>query len=330
MSHPRLDDLRTSISLDPGALRVAVLMGGRSAEREVSLNTGQQVFEALSSLGVDALAIDAGDSDFIHQLEDAGADACFIALHGRYGEDGTIQGLLELLDMPYVGSGVLASAAAMDKVISKHLFAQAGLASPEYLVLRTGEAIDTAAITAELGPKTVVKPANEGSAIGVTIAHTPGELPGGIEMAFRYGDAVLVERFIPGIEVTVGVLGNREPFVLPTLEIVPEHEFYDYESKYVPGMSRHVIPARVSEATRLECQRLSLEAHRILGCRGMSRADTIVTEEGAVFLLEVNTIPGMTSTSLLPDAARAAGIEFPELCMKLVTWALEDASPRTA
>lgn len=313
-------------AVEPENLRIAVLMGGRSAEREVSLHTGQQVSQALASLGADVVEIDAGSPDFIHRLEDSGADVCFIALHGRYGEDGTVQGLLELLDMPYVGSGVLASAAAMDKVISKHLFAQGGIASPDYIVLRIGDARDAEGITTQLGPKTVVKPANEGSAIGVTIAHTPEELPAAIEEAFKYDDVVLVERFVPGVEVTVAVLGTREPFALPTLEVVPEHEFYDYDSKYVPGMSRHIIPARVSEAARAECQRLSIEAHRVLGCRGMSRADTIVTEDGEVYLLETNTIPGMTSTSLLPDAARAAGIEFPDLCFRLVTWALEDSS----
>jgi D-alanine-D-alanine ligase len=310
---------------DSANLRVAVLMGGRSAEREVSLNTGRQVADALASLGVHVETIDAGSRDFIRRLEDSDAHACFIALHGRYGEDGTVQGLLELLGMPYVGSGVLASAAAMDKIVSKHLFAQAGLRSPDYVALRAGTLWDAASITAELGPKTVVKPANEVSAIGVTIAHTPEELPAGIEMAFRFDDDVLVERFISGAEVTVGVLGTSDPFPLPTLEIVPEHEFYDYDSKYVPGMSRHIIPADVSAAARSECQRLSVEAHQVLGCRGMSRADTIVAEDGTVYLLEVNTIPGMTSTSLLPDAARAAGIEFPDLCLMLVRWALEDA-----
>lgn len=315
---------------NPAGLRVAILMGGKSAEREVSLNTGQQVADALASSGVHVETIDTGSSDFIDLLQRSDADVCFIALHGRYGEDGTVQGLLELLGMPYVGSGVLASAAAMDKVISKCLFAQAGLLSPEYVVLRAGQPWDVSAITAELGEKTVVKPVNEGSAIGVTIVHAPEELPAGIEEAFRHDDVVLVERFVPGVEVTVGVLGTKEPFPLPTLEIVPQHEFYDYDSKYVPGMSRHIIPARVSEEAQKECQRLSVEAHRALGCRGMSRADTIVTDDGTVYLLEVNTIPGMTSTSLLPDAARAAGIEFPELCLKLVYWGLEGAKPSAA
>jgi len=302
--------------------RVIVLMGGRSAEREVSLHTGAQVAEALASAGVPVSTIDAGDSDFIRQLEQSDADVCFVCLHGRMGEDGTVQGLLELLGMPYVGSGVLASALAMDKVMSKLVFERAGLATPPWVALHRGEPVDHSAIVELLGGKTVVKPANEGSAIGVTIVHEAGELPGAIDEAFAYDTTVLVERFVSGPEVTVGILGNDEPFALPTLEIVPEHEFYDYESKYVPGMSRHIIPARVSEPARAECQRLSLEAHTLLGCRGMSRSDTIVAEDGCVYLLEVNTIPGMTATSLLPDAARAAGIEFPELCRMLVDYAL--------
>jgi len=307
-----------------GKLKVAVLMGGRSAEREVSLNTGAQVAAALAKAGHEVVTIDSGAEGFIGELESARPDAVFICLHGRLGEDGTVQGLLELLDLPYVGSGVLASALAMDKVMSKHFFAQVGIPSPAYVHVQRGETVDLDEVTRTLGPKTVVKPANEGSAIGVTIAHEPSELPAALEEAFRFDDSVLIEQFVAGVEVTVGVIGNDEPVALPTLEIVPEHEFYDYESKYVPGMSRHIIPARVSEEARVECVRLSLLAHRALGCRGMSRSDTIVTGDGRVELLEVNTIPGMTSTSLLPDAAAAAGIEFPDLCDRLVRLALED------
>ena len=305
------------------SLRVAVLMGGRSAEREVSINTGEQVAEALSAAGHSVIRIDSGSREFVSRLEETRPDVVFICLHGRFGEDGTVQGLLELLELPYVGSGVLASALAMDKVMSKHFFAHAGLPTPAYRSVRRGDAVDIEAVSAELGSKTVVKPANEGSAIGVTIAHDPSELPPALEEAFRFDDSVLIEEFVAGVEVTVGVIGNDDPIALPTLEIVPEHEFYDYESKYVPGMSQHIIPARVSEEARAECERLALAAHRALGCRGMSRTDTIVTAEGGVQLLEVNTIPGMTSTSLLPDAARAAGIEFPALCDRLVRLALE-------
>ena len=318
-----MPDMQPGSAVRGGARRVVVLMGGRSAEREVSLNTGAQVLDALEKTGHTVVTVDAGDADFIAQLLAAAPDSVFICLHGRYGEDGTVQGLLELLDMRYVGSGVLASALAMDKVMSKHFFAQAGLLSPAYVALRAGEEADIETITRELGSKTVVKPANEGSAIGVTIAHDPSELPAAIDEAFRHDESILVEQFVSGVEVTVGVLGNEDLEVLPTLEIVPEHEFYDYDSKYVPGMSRHIIPARISEFARDECQRLSLEAHRALGCRGMSRSDTIVAGDGAIYLLETNTIPGMTATSLLPDAARAAGIEFPELCRRLVDLSLE-------
>ena len=305
---------------------IAVLMGGISAEREVSLNTGEQVVAALKSGGARVVSIDTADLGFIGILRTGDFEVVFICLHGRFGEDGTMQGLLELLGLPYIGSGVLASALAMDKVMSKHLFAAAGLRSPEYVALRAGEPVDIDAIVAGLGEKSVVKPATEGSAVGMTIVPSARELPAAIDTAFAHDELVLVERFVAGVEVTVGVLGNERPYALPTLEIVPENEFYDYESKYVPGMSSHIIPARVSEAARVECQHLAVAAHRALGCRGLSRADAIVAPDGGVYLLEVNTIPGMTSTSLVPDAARAAGIEFPELCALLVGYALKDAS----
>ena len=299
-------------------------MGGRSAEREVSLNTGAQVAGALRSTGNDVVEIDAASPDFIEAVRDAAPAAVFICLHGRFGEDGTVQGLLELLEIPYVGSGVLASALAMDKVVSKHVFAQGGIPTPRYEVVRRGKPVDLDAITESLGTRTVVKPASEGSAIGVTIAHEPAELPDAIEAAFEHDDTVLIEQFVSGTEITVGVLGNAGLLALPTLEVVPEHEFYDYESKYTPGMSRHIIPARVSEPIREECARIAIEAHELLGCRGMSRTDVIVTPDDEVSLLEVNTIPGMTSTSLFPEAAAAAGIEFGELCSRLVDLALED------
>ena len=190
-------------------------------------------------------------------------------------------------------------------------------------MLRRGELFELDYLVTELGEKLVVKPACEGSSVGMTIVHDSAELPDAIAKAFRFDRQVLVERFVSGAEVTVAVLGNDDAVALPTLEIVPEHEFYDYESKYVPGMSRHIIPARVSQAAAEECQRLALQAHKTLGCRGISRSDTIVSEDGSVWLLETNTIPGMTATSLVPDAARAAGIEFPELCRMLVEFALE-------
>jgi D-alanine-D-alanine ligase len=306
-----------------GTKRVAVLMGGRSAEREVSLNTGAQVAAALAECGYDVVPIDTGAAGFIEAIRDARPDVVFVALHGRFGEDGTIQGLLELLDLPYVGSGVLASALAMNKVQSKRMYAVGGLKTPPYEVVRRGEPYEIEALTRALGAKIVVKPASEGSSVGMTIVSDPARLAEAIETAFTYDPLVLVERFECGAEVTVGVIGNEEPVALPTLEIVPVHDFYDYESKYVPGMSRHIIPARVSEEARVECSRLAVEAHRLLGCAGMSRSDTIVTPDGEVFLLETNTIPGMTKTSLLPDAAAAAGITFPQLCDRLICLAME-------
>jgi D-alanine-D-alanine ligase len=303
---------------------VAVLYGGKSAERAVSLNTGAQVEQALRGLGFDVAPIDTGDDGFITQLIGAGADVAFICLHGRFGEDGTVQGLCELLELPYVGSGVLASALALEKVKSKQFFTLAGLPTPDYAVVHRGYPYDLGEIVSAVGEKSVVKPANEGSSVGMTIVHRADELAEAIEKAFEFDREVLIERFVEGTEVTIAVIGNDDVVALPTLEIVPEHEFYDYDSKYVPGMSSHIIPARVSEEARSECQRLAVSAHTALGCRGMSRADTIVEADGSVWLLEVNTIPGMTSTSLVPDAARAAGIEFPELCRKLVEFALED------
>jgi len=308
----------------PDRLRVALLGGGSSAEREVSLASSAQVQKALQASGFTVVFIDTADEGFIDALQGAQADVVFICLHGRGGEDGTVQGLCELLGLPYVGCGVLASALAMDKVMSKLVFTQAGILTPDSIVVNQADEdeVDCEALLAQLGGKVVVKPVNEGSAIGVTIVHSPEELPAALAKAFCYGAQAVAERFIAGTEVTVGVLGNDSPQALPTIEIVPEREFYDYDSKYVPGMSRHIIPADVDDAVRKECQRVAVAAHMLLGCRGMSRADTIVAEDGSVWLLEVNTIPGMTSTSLLPDAAKATGIGFEELCRFLVELAL--------
>jgi len=315
--------------------RIAVLRGGVSAEREVSLNTGEQVMAALREAGAVAEPLDTADLGFIHALRTGAFDAAFICLHGRFGEDGTVQGLLEIIGVPYVGSGVLASALAMDKHMSRVVLDGAPAAGtpirmPACEVLHrqaapaaAPDAAALAAISERLGDKVVVKPASEGSAIGVTIVHQPSELAAAISAAFELDDTVLVEQFIAGVETTTGVLGNAEPFAIPTIEIVPEHEFYDYESKYLPGMSRHIIPARIPAAALARCEEVALAVHTLLGCRGMSRSDMIVAPDGEVYFLEVNTIPGMTPTSLLPDAARSAGIAFPQLCALLVGYALD-------
>lgn len=311
---------------------VAVLMGGRSAEREISLVTGEQVASGLRQAGFDVVTIDTGSPDFLTALQECGADVAFICLHGRFGEDGTVQGLLELIDMPYVGSGVLASALAMDKAMCKAVFLSKGIPTPAHVCYCADEIEDVGAarFVAEsdlsFGPPWVVKPVREGSALGVTICRSKEEVPVALEEALSFDRDVLIEEFVEGVEVTVGVLGTgRSAEALPTLEIVPEHDFYDFESKYEPGMSEHIIPARISEAAQRKCEEAALAAHRAIGCRGVSRVDLIVAPDDQVFVLEVNTIPGMTPTSLLPDAARAAGIGFSELCARLVRDAMSDA-----
>lgn len=305
------------------ARQILVLKGGRSAEREVSLNSGAQVAKALAEAGYDVTELDSARDDFIEALISAEPDIVFVCLHGRYGEDGTVQGLLELLRIPYVGSGVLASALAMDKVMSKHMFAHAGLPTPGYVVVGANETVDMEAITAALGEKTVVKPANEGSAIGVSVAHDLEELASAIETASGFDDKVLVEEFITGVEITVGVLGNEAPISLPTIELIPSNEFLDYQAKYTPGMSQHIIPARISDEATARAGEIAIKAHKVLGCRGMSRADLIVAEGDRVLLLETNTIPGMTRVSLLPEAAAAHGLSLPDLCSHLVELAFD-------
>ncbi len=302
--------------------KVAVLLGGSSAEREVSLATGRNVAQALEDAGFEVRSFDTQTSAFIADLLSFAPDVAFIALHGRGGEDGSMQGLLEILGIPYTGSGVLASALAMDKIASKHIFKQADLPTPEARELDAEDLADTAAtaerLLEELRVPVVVKPAHEGSSVGVTIVHEAEDLPAALETAKAYDASVLVERFIKGVEVMAGVLGNEHPHALPTIEVVATGEFYDYESKYTPGKSEHLIPARVGDEVNKRCQELAEQAHQVLGCRGYSRTDLIVDEDGESWVIELNTLPGMTETSLLPDAARAVGVDFAELCVLIV------------
>ncbi len=323
---------------------VAVLMGGISAERTVSLSTGRQILQSLDQdkytpVGIDAAAIgrvpgsDAGDMapfDLAALAEASGRprpDVVFVALHGRGGEDGSVQGLLELLGLRYTGSGILASALAMDKAAAKRVLRHEGVPVPDGLVLDNRSAANAddvdAAIVEALGYPVVVKPSREGSTFGCSIARSRDELAAALDAAFARDSVVLVEEFLPGMEITVGVLGNRTPEALPTIEIVPTSGFYDYEAKYAAGGSRHVIPARLPEETLAEAAELACNCHQALGCRGMSRTDMIVSDRGLV-VLETNTIPGMTPTSLLPEAAQAAGIPFPDLLDRIIGLALED------
>jgi D-alanine-D-alanine ligase len=344
-------------------LRVAVLMGGTSAERDISLSTGRQILAALDPekyipIALDAAALSgrspaelpvvaevprieavaaAGSAGGelvaadLSQITAAGAegrpDVVFIALHGKGGEDGTVQGMLELLGIPYTGSGVLASALAMDKAMAKKLLQAEGIPVPAGIVLRRDRAGDADGVRAEIeasfGYPAVVKPNAQGSTIGCTIAREPGQVQGALAAAFAHDSVVLVEEFITGTEITAGVLGNDSPHVLPLVEIEARGGFYDYEAKYATGGSAHIIPARLSTEAAAKATEYAERCHRALGCRGMSRTDMMVRGDQP-YVLEVNTIPGMTPTSLLPDAARAAGISFGELLDRLIQSALED------
>ncbi|MHB8842446.1 MAG: D-alanine--D-alanine ligase [Candidatus Aquicultor sp.] len=306
--------------------KVAVLMGGRSAEREISLLTGEQIYQALLQKGYDAVAVHL-DEHIVETLKSLKPDVVFIALHGRYGEDGTIQGLLEILDLPYTGSGVLASALGIDKAMSKRVFEAAGIETPGYAVVSKQDFVvdreSCEGIVSTLGFPLVVKPAREGSTIGMSIAHDVDGLGTALEMAFSHDSDVVIEQFVDGVEITVGVLGN-EPKALPTLEVVTTTGFYDYETKYTAGLSEHIIPARLPEEHRRRAQEIAVKAHTALGCKGFSRVDIIVEDSGRCNVLEINTIPGMTRLSLFPDAARAAGYEFPDLIAYMIKLALED------
>lgn len=305
-------------------MRIAVLCGGRSAEREVSLRSGAQVQEALRALGHDVATVDI-DRNTWDVLRDGGFDCVFNALHGRLGEDGTVQGMLELLDLPYTGSGVLASALCIDKVRAGRMMVAEGLHVPEFEELEVKEGVAAEVverIVQRYGLPLVIKPAREGSTIGLTIAKDEDAVASGLVLAGRYDRRVVVQRFQAGTEITVGVLATPDLQVLPTLEIVSENPVYDYDAKYTAGRSHHIIPARIPEAAREGASQAAGRAFVLLGCSGMARVDVIVDRTGVPWILEVNTVPGLTAVSLLPDAARAAGIEFDQLCARLVEHAI--------
>jgi len=305
-------------------MTVALLAGGKSAEREVSLKSGEQVFQVLDKERYEVLRYDPRD-DLPRLAQDAASiDVALIILHGRLGEDGTIQGFLDLLDIPYQGSGVLGSALAMNKVLSKQLYAQAGLPIAPFVVMdRTGSEAASRVLD-QLGLPVVVKPEHEGSSIGLSIVRSADRLPKALEEAWRFDRRCLVEKFIPGVEITGGVLGNDSLQALPLVEIIPgaNHEFFDYAAKYTPGASDEICPARLSPELTSRAQEYAMCAHRALCCKGYSRTDMIVSDN-EVFILETNTIPGMTQTSLLPQAAAAAGISFAALLDRLIELALE-------
>jgi D-alanine-D-alanine ligase len=292
--------------------KVAVLMGGRSAEREISLMSGQNVLEGLRRGGVDAHAFDPAERS-VFELRTQGYGRAFIALHGGYGEDGTVQGALELMEIPYTGSGVMASALCMDKVRTKLVWLASGVPTPRHEVLAAGG--DWPAVAARLGLPLIVKPAHEGSTLGLSKVTSVEKLEAAFELAARYDSSVLAEEFIAGAELTVGFLDDE---ALPLVRIEAPQGNYDYQNKYFSDDTKYHCPCGLPASQERELQVLTMQAISVLGCSGWGRADLILREDGKPFLLEVNTSPGMTAHSLVPIAARAAGVEFDELVLRIL------------
>jgi D-alanine-D-alanine ligase len=306
-------------------LRVALLAGGWSAEREISLQSGAAMYKSLDKDKYEVKRYDPS-TDLMRLADDSkNIDIVLSALHGKKGEDGAVQGFLELLDLPYVGSGVLASALAMNKAVSKQFFKSAGLAVPRELLVCKDHDIDPAAVFAALGDPVVIKPVAEGSSIGLHICSTSQELVAGLEDAFGLSPELIVEEYIDGRKVSCPVLGNHHPQALPVIEIIPQkqYRFFSYAAKYMPGASQEICPASLPIDLYERVQTYATTAHCVLGCRNLSRTDMIVTDQD-IYVLETNTLPGMTENSLFPLAARTAGISFSQLLERLLELAFED------
>jgi D-alanine-D-alanine ligase len=304
---------------DAAALgKVGVLFGGRSAERDVSIMSGTGVLAALKSRGVDAHAFDPGQRS-IAELAAEKFDRVFIALHGRFGEDGSLQGALEQLGIPYTGSGVMTSAVGMDKITTKLIWLMHGLPTPKYATLEAGA--DLAKVAADLGLPLIVKPPLEGSTIGITKVTAAADLKAAYELAAKFDEVVLAEEFVTGREFTVAVLGRgKTARALPIVEIVAPQGNYDYQNKYFTDDTKYFCPAALDAATAAEMERIAVEAYRALGCEGWGRVDVLLREsDNRPFLLEVNTSPGMTGHSLVPMAARAVGISYEDLCVEILS-----------
>lgn len=305
-------------------LTIALLSGGISTEREVSIKSGEQVFEALDPDRYDVLRYDPRD-DIPRLLADADKiDVALIILHGISGEDGAIQGLLDLAKIPYQGSGVLGSALCMSKLASKQLYEYAGIIVPPYAGLARDKTHDASIVAARLGYPLIVKPCQGGSSIGMSLVRAPEELSPAIDKALAADDSLIMEAYISGTEITGGIIGNDSLCALPIVEIVPgdQFAFFEYEAKYNPDATREICPARISETMAKKAQSIAIAAHKALFCRGYSRTDMILANN-IIYVLETNTIPGMTANSLFPLAAKAAGIDFPELLDRLIELALE-------
>jgi len=306
-------------------ITLALLSGGNSPEREVSINSGNQVYEALDKEKYDVLRYDP-KTDIPRLVTDARRiDAALIILHGPYGEDGTIQGLLDLLDIPYQGSGVIGSAVAMNKLVSKQLYSQFGVPTPSYLSINKKDTIDPDTLVSRFGFPVVIKPNECGSSVGLSIVKSKEQLMGAFENAFAHDHTVMVEEYIDGLELTAGVMGNDALEAFPVIEIIPDdtREFFDYVAKYTAGVTQEICPARIDDALTEKAQTLAKMAHSALACKGYSRTDMILREK-EIFVLETNTIPGMTATSLLPQAAKVGGYSFPQLLDKLIELGMEN------
>ncbi len=309
------------------SLRVVVLCGGWSDERDVSITSGTECRKALLECGFKKVdLLDIAEDRFAEKLAGGNYDVAFPALHGRFGEDGCIQGMLEVMHIPYAFSGVFASAVATQKEAAKVLYAKAGIRTPRGVDLPAGAKLTQEqkdALVSKLGLPLFVKPSGNGSSFGITRVTESSKLQEAVDLAGSEGERVLIEECVVGTEITVPVIGNADPHALPIVEIVTGADFYDVKVKYEPAELHHVIPARLAPAVYAKAQDAAVAAHKALGCAGCSRSDFIVTQMGEPVILETNTIPGMTPASLLPDSARHGGIEFPELCAKFIELAVE-------
>ncbi|OGS35240.1 MAG: hypothetical protein A2474_08175 [Elusimicrobia bacterium RIFOXYC2_FULL_34_12] len=297
--------------------RIGVIYGGKSSEREISLKTGTAIAKALKEEYYSVILLDSGKANFVKKILKSKIDFAFIALHGPGGEDGSMQGFLETLDIPYNGCGVLASAVSMDKIYSKKIFEYENIPTPEWYVI----SLNTPFLDSRFSFPVIVKPARQGSAIGINIARKKTELKRAIKEALKYDSEVIIEQYIEGKEVTVAILGDR---ALTPIEIIPKNEFYDFYSKYSAGGSEHLVPARLSDKISKKAMEIGLRAHKSLGCKAVSRIDMIIDKRNNIYVLEVNTIPGMTNTSLLPDAAKYEGISFGKLLKNIIYYSLNE------
>ncbi len=317
------------ITHEPAKTKVALLAGGSSGERPISLKSAEGAKAALTEAGYSVTQFDTADKADLKALIDGNYDVAFLALHGKGGEDGAIQGFLQTIGIPFTCSGIWGSAVSIDKTRAKVFYEKEGIPTPKSAIVKRGQGYNADEITGKLGQKVVVKAATEGSSIGVYIVEGADALAQALEDALEIDTKALVEQYVKGKELTCVVVGSGSSAqALPIIEIVPQNASYDFESKYAPGGSEHICPARLDEAKAAEIQKYAVEAHNALGCEGVTRTDFLLEADGKEWALETNTIPGMTATSLLPDAARAVGVSFPELCTLMVQMAFDSHAAR--